>query len=115
MIQFSFETLENQNTIILKLNGSLIESMHGSQMLAKVDEYILNGKNKFVLDMAQFVYMNSSGLSVIINLLTKARKADGDAAICNITKKNNDILIITKLNSVFSVFDTEEEAVNYFN
>jgi len=116
MIHFDFEyTTEKESIVVIKLIGSLIESSHAINLLNKVDEFIANGKSKFVLNMGEFIYMNSSGLSVIISLLTKARKNDGDVVICNITKKNNDLLIITKLNSVFTVCDNLPEALNSFN
>ena len=115
MVNFDFETKQLKTIVVFKLKGSLIESVDGEKLIRTINEFIDKGISNFILDMDEFVYMNSSGLSVIINALTKARKADGDAAICNISKKNNDILIITKLNSVFSVFETEDDAVNFFN
>jgi len=114
MSHFNFQSVEKGDVIVLKLVGSLIDSSHGITLLDKIEEFIEKGKSKFVLDMGEFVYMNSNGLSVIINLLTKARNSDGDVVICSITKKNNDILVITKLSSVFTVLDNETEAVNYF-
>jgi anti-sigma B factor antagonist len=114
MSHFNFQSVEKGDVIVLKLVGSLIDSSHCITLLDKIEEFIEKGKSKFVLDMGEFVYMNSNGLSVIINLLTKARNSDGDVVICSITKKNNDILVITKLSSVFTVLDNETEAVNYF-
>lgn len=114
MINFNFEPTVKDDIVIVKLIGSLIESSNGTLLSATFDDFIDKGLHKFILNMESFVYMNSSGLSVIINLLTKARKNDGDVIICNITRKNNDILTITKLNSVFIVCDNEEEAINSF-
>lgn len=114
MINFNFEPTIKDDVVIIKLIGSLIESSNGMLLNATIDDFIEKGIHNFILNMESFVYMNSSGLSVIINLLTKARKNDGDVVICNITKKNNDILTITKLNSVFTVCDNEEEAIYSF-
>ena len=54
--------------------------------------------------------MNSSGLNVMINVLTKSRKAGGEVAIANVTKKIKELLIITKLNSFFNVSESIDEA-----
>ena len=68
MSEFNFQSIEKGDVIVLKLAGNLIDSLHGITLLEKVEEFIEKGKIKFVLDMDEFVYMNSSGLSVIINL-----------------------------------------------
>ena len=55
--------------------------------------------------------MNSSGLNVLIQLLTKTRTSGGESVICNVNKKVNDLLVITKLNTLFKVADSKDDAV----
>jgi anti-anti-sigma factor len=115
MIQFSFDITEKENVIVFYLKGSLMESDNGSLMLATADDFIQKGKSNFVLCLNDFVHMTSSGLSIIINMLTRARKNNGDAVICNSNEKTDEVLAITKLNSVLKVFANTDEAINYFN
>jgi anti-sigma B factor antagonist len=114
MIQFSFDITEKDNVVIFHFKGSLMESDNGTLLLAAADDYIKKGKTNFVLCLSDFVYMTSSGLSIIINMLTRARKNNGDAVICSINSKTDEVLAITKLNNVFKVFADADEAVNYF-
>ena len=55
--------------------------------------------------------MNSSGLNVLIQLLTKTRNNGGESVIFNVNKKITELLIITKLNTLFKIAETEEEAI----
>lgn len=55
--------------------------------------------------------MNSSGLNTLIQLLTKTRNSGGETVIYNMNKKINELLLITKLNTLFKIVETEQEAL----
>jgi anti-sigma B factor antagonist len=55
--------------------------------------------------------INSSGIGVFITLLTKARKKEGDVVIVNPSSYISNLLMITKLNSIFQIFDSTNEAL----
>ncbi|MCW3083771.1 MAG: anti-sigma-factor antagonist [Bacteroidetes bacterium] len=93
------------------LHGELIDKGQAMPMLDEIKAAAEKGENKILLNLANLKYINSSGLNVLINILTISRKADGDVAICNVNKKINELLVITKLNSVFNVCETEEKAI----
>lgn len=95
--------------------GELIDRGQATVLLDEIEEVIKKNENKILLNLADLKYLNSSGLNVIINILTKARKAGGDVAICNVNKKITELLIITKLNSVFNVCDSEKEGLEILN
>jgi anti-sigma B factor antagonist len=105
-----------QNTInVFLLQGELIDRNQAAELLEEVEKGIGNNENKVLLNLAELKYLNSSGLNIIINILTKLRKADGDVAICNINKKISELLVITKLNTVFNVCNSVEEGVALLN
>ena len=108
---FDFSISEQPTCVILSLSGELIEKNQSMDLLKKVDELVEVGKTRIALDLANLKYMNSSGLNSMIQLLTKARKDGGEVVICNMNKKINELLLITKLNTLFKVVDTEAEAV----
>ncbi len=108
---FDFTISEQPAYVIVTLKGELIEKNQANDLLVKIDELLLSNKNKFAINMADLKYMNSSGLNTLIQLLTKARKSGGDTVIYNMNKKINELLLITKLNTLFKIFDTEEQAL----
>jgi anti-sigma B factor antagonist len=107
---FDYTSSVQNKTHIYQLSGELIDRDQAAKMLGEIDAAILKGENKILLNLAELKYINSSGLNIFINILTKARKAGGDVAICCVNKKINELLVITKLNSVFNVSDTPETA-----
>ena len=59
--------------------------------------------------------MNSTGLNLLINVLTKTRNAGGDTIIAAAPERVEKLIVITKLNTVFSVAKDMEEAVGMIN
>ena len=75
-----------------------------------VFDFTIEGCIKWAIDMEKLLYMNSSGLNTLIQLLTKARVAGGEAVLFNMNKKINELILITKLNTLFKVTETRDEA-----
>ena len=75
---------------------------------------ILPNSRKIVLNLASVNYIDSGGIGILVSLFTSARNAGGDIKLANLTKRVGDLLQITKLLTVFDVFDDEQHAVNAF-
>lgn len=105
-----YNITEKNNIQILVLSGELIDKNQAIDLIKSMDELLELGKNKLVMDLTNLKYMNSSGLNVLIQLLSKTRTSGGESVICNVSKKVNDLLIITKLNTLFKVANTIEDA-----
>ena len=108
---FDFSISDKGALVVISLEGELIEKNQASDLLIKIDELLENNKSKFAINLANLKYMNSSGLNTLIQLLTKARTKGGDTVIYNMNKKINELLLITKLNTLFKVVDNEEAAL----
>jgi anti-anti-sigma factor len=107
--------LETQTTIIngvviLKPSGNLLEVADGENILHEVDNHI-SDINKFILDCSQIKHLNSTGISLILKIFTQVRNQGGELLICAVSKPIEKLLIITKLNSIFTIFATVEEAL----
>jgi anti-sigma B factor antagonist len=105
-----YKITEENNIQILALSGELIDKNQAIGLIKEMDELLEQDKNKLIIDLSNLRYMNSSGLNVLIQLLTKTRTSGGESVICHVSKKVNDLLIITKLNTLFKVADTKAEA-----
>lgn len=112
---FEYKSTATNGIHSFQLFGELIDKDQALPMLAEIDAAIEKGESKILLNLADLKYLNSSGLNVLINILTRSRKAGGDVAICNVNKKVNELLVITKLNSVFNVSDSIEKATAVLN
>lgn len=109
-MSFSFHIKKENNVLIIALNGSLNNKQQAENLLEEIDFYFNEGVNSIILDLTEMEYMNSSGLGIFISILTQTRNRNGEVVIINIPKKINQLLVITKLNSVFSIAHNIEEA-----
>ena len=112
---FNYKSSTQQTINLYPLQGKLIDRAQANGLLEEIDAAIEKNENKILLNLADLKYLNSSGLNVIINILTKARKSGGDVAICNVNKKITELLVITKLNSVFNVCDSVDKGIAILN
>ena len=73
-----------------------------------------NGK-KIILNLAEVNYVDSSGIGELVSTYTTVTNAGGQLILLNLTKKIEQLLAITKLLTVFNVFDDEKAAIASFN
>lgn len=108
---FDYKIEKKSGINVFLLKGELIDKALASGMLVEIDNLIENKENKLILNLSELKYINSSGLNILINILTKSRKSGGEVVITNVSKKVNELLLMTKLNTVFIVTDSVEDAV----
>jgi len=106
-----YNIIEENNIHVLVLSGELIDKNQANDLIKNIDELLAQGKNKLIIDLSDLKYMNSSGLNVLIQLLTKTRTNGGESVIFNVSKKVNDLLVITKLNTLFKVAENKDAAI----
>lgn len=111
-MEFTYE--KNNNSIIYHLTGNLIGEYDGIAIVESVNDKIGDGHKNFIMDMKDLQHINSTGLGVLITILTKARKIDGDVILSQPSSFISNLLIITKLNSIFKVYNNLEEAKTAF-
>jgi anti-sigma B factor antagonist len=99
------------NTLILHISGDLIGENSGVQLIAAVNEAIAHEVLTCVIDISDLRYINSSGIGVLITILTKFRNKGGEVYLMNPSESVKKLLIITKLNSIFQIIKTEDEVI----
>jgi len=109
-MKFSNE-LKNE-TLILRLSGDLIGENNGVSVLGIVGDAIQQQVKKCIVDISELRYINSSGIGVLITILTKFRNKGGDVYLLNPSESVKKLLVITKLNAIFQVIQSEEEITN---
>ena len=74
-----------------------------------------NGNRKLLLNLADVSYIDSSGIGEMVSGFTSVTNQGGQLKLLNLTKRVKDLLQITKLYTVFEVFDDEAAAVRSFS
>jgi len=101
----------NEGTLILKLKGDLIGEDSGVEIIELVNDQIQKGVMLSIIDISELRYINSSGIGVLITILTKFRNKGGEVCLLNPSESVKKLLIITKLNAIFSIANSEKEAL----
>lgn len=105
---------EKEGILLLELSGQLVAGEPASRLRAAVEEAISSGRNRLILNMAGVDYVDSSGLGALVMAFTTARKEGGTVKLLNLSRRNIELIVLTKLETVFEVFDDEQSAVNSF-
>ena len=109
-MEFTYKIEEKRDCSLLHFAGNLIEKSQAIEMLERFDELLNKEVKRFIIDMSGFRYMNSTGLNVLITILTRSRKAGGETIISSVPENIKSLMLITKLNNIFTVAENEEEA-----
>ena len=99
---------------ILDLEGRITIGDGTIVLRARIQELLKDGDEKFLLNLAQVNYIDSSGLGQLVSSFTAVRKQGGQLKLLNLTHRIQDLMQITKLLTVFDVFEDETEALKSF-
>ena len=111
----NFNVSERYNCVILEFKGNVMGGPDAVSLNEKLHELIEEEKTNVVADLGKVKFMNSSGLGMLIGVLTTMRKAGGDLRIANATDKIESLLVITKLITVFKHYKSLEKAVESYS
>jgi anti-sigma B factor antagonist len=112
IMEFSFSVAQTESLADYQLIGNLMDKESANDLVNSFEEKLNDGITYFVFNLEEMSYLNSTGLNVLIGLLTKVRNSGGELIICSVPKKINQLLLITKLNTVFNVAISTNEAKN---
>ena len=76
---------------------------------------LLQSTREVVLNLADVAYLDSGGLGMLVGVYSSARAAGADIKLTGLGQRLRDVLQITKLVTVFEVYDTEQEAIGAFH
>ena len=99
---------------ILDLKGKLILGDGDAQLKDKVHSLVSQGIKQVLLNLGEVPYIDSAGIGEIVRTHTTMSRGGGSLKLLNVTKRIHDLLVITKLVTIFETFDSEAEALRSF-
>jgi len=100
----------DNNIIVLKLSGDLIGENHGPELISVINDAINDDIIFCAIDIQNVRYINSSGIGVLITILTKFRNKGGEVVLIKPSDAVEKLLIITKLYSIFTIVTSFDHA-----
>lgn len=112
-MQLRLSTRTTDGILIVDSAGRIVFGEESAALRDTVRKLITEN-NKIVLNLSSVNYIDSGGLGTLVSLYTTARNAGGAIKLANLTQRVDDLLQVTKLVTIFEVFDSEEAAVESF-
>ena len=105
---------QNKNVIILDLSGKVQIGESSIELRTSLRELVQAGEKNILLNLAEVSQIDSSGLGEFVGGSASLRRNGGEIKLLNLSKRINELMTITKLLTVFEIYENEEVAVNSF-
>jgi anti-sigma B factor antagonist len=112
-MSFTVRKDEDSGVIVVGVDGQLIVG-NRHELKKRVVDALGTGDTKFVIDFSSTGYIDSSGLGVLVSLAKKVREAGGDLKLAALNEDLRTLFELTKLDTLFTIADSAEEAVSSF-
>ena len=103
------------DVVVVDAVGRITLGEGASMFRDKIRDLASNGHKKLLLNLAEISYIDSSGIGELVSGFTTVTNLGGAVKLLNLTKRVKDLLQITKLYTVFEVFDDEAAAVRSYS
>jgi anti-sigma B factor antagonist len=111
-MSLSVKTRKIDDTVIVDMSGKLTIGEPVLSLRETVRRFLEDGSRKFVLNLGDVSYIDSSGLGELVTTYTSLKNRGGDVNLLNLSKRAKDLLQMTKLLTVFDAFEDESEALS---
>jgi anti-sigma B factor antagonist len=105
---------QREGITVLDLKGRITVGPEASALREKVAALDLAGERKLIFNMAEVDYIDSTGLGALVVCATSLRKKQGNVKLVNLSRRHIELLVMTKLATVFETYPDEQDALNSF-
>jgi len=113
-VALTIASREVDGVAVLDLSGRITLGEGSVQIRDAIRELLGKGRKSILLDLGEVNYIDSSGLGELVSAYTSARNQGAALKLLKLTKKVHDLLQLTKLYTVFDIFDDEAVAIASF-
>jgi anti-sigma B factor antagonist len=114
-MNFESKVRRSGDVTILDLSGRIVLGENASQIHDLIQQALETGNRKFLLNMADVSYLDSSGIGELVRSCVRVTSAGGEMKLFHLQSKIANLLQITKLRNVFEVFADEALALSTFS
>jgi anti-sigma B factor antagonist len=111
-MSLSLNTRNIGDVVVLDLSGRLTAGEPVLLLRSTIRRFLDDGSRRFVVNLEDVSYIDSSGLGELVTIYTSVRNREGLVNLLHLTKRAKDLLQMTKLLTVFDTFDDEAKAID---
>jgi anti-sigma B factor antagonist len=110
-VALTIASREVDGVTVLDLNGRITLGEGSVQLREAIRDLISKGQKNVLLNMGDVNYIDSSGLGELVSAYTTSKNQGASLKLLSLTKKVKDVLQLTKLYTVFDIYDDEASAI----
>jgi anti-sigma B factor antagonist len=114
MAELNINERQAGDVTVLDLSGKITIGEGSVALRTAIRRLLEEGRKRILLNLSGVSYVDSSGIGELVSSYTAINKEGGQLKLLNLTQKIQDLLTITKLLTVFDVYDNEAEALNSY-
>ena len=115
MAELNMKERQAGDVTVLDMEGKITIGEGSVALRSAIKRLLDEGKKKVLLNLSGVSYIDSSGIGELVSSYTTIQvKGGGQLKLLNLTQKLQDLLTITKLLTVFDVYESEADALNGF-
>ena len=114
MAELDIKERQAGDVTVLDMDGKVTIGEGSVALRTAIRRLLEEGKKKILLNLAGVGYIDSSGIGELVSSFTAINKDGGQLKLLKLTQKLQDLLAITKLLTVFDVYDSEADALNSY-
>lgn len=112
-MSFTFKEEKHGDVNIIFIEGKILENQEDNPLLVEIGSDL--SAQKWLLDLSKMTTMNSSGINLFIKCFTRVRNHGGEMVFCSIPDSIKKLLIITKLDTIFTICADIESGLKQLN
>jgi anti-sigma B factor antagonist len=113
-MSLKMSTREVKNIIIIDLSGQITLGDATAAIRDEIRDQLNQGARNILLNLADVSYIDSSGLGELTSAFSSVKNRNGALKLLSLTKRVHDLMQITKLYTVFDIYDDEKKAIASF-
>jgi anti-sigma B factor antagonist len=113
-LTLEIERRERESITILDLRGRIVVGEAAGVLRATLAELAAAGTSNIILNLAAVDSIDSTGLGALVVSYTSLTRLGGHLKLENLNRRNIELMLFTKLTTVFEIFNDEQDAVNSF-
>jgi anti-sigma B factor antagonist len=99
---------------VVDVSGRMVATENPGRLKDKITSLIFQGEKQIVLNLANVSYVDSSGLGEMVACYGSATKGGAELKLANVGNRIKDLLVMTRLLTIFDAHDTEDAAIKSF-
>ncbi len=114
MVKLDLSRREREGINIIDMKGRLVAGEPCGEVRETLTTLNKTSQNKIILNMKELDYIDSTGLGTLVMCHTTLEKSGGALKLASLNKRNLELIVLTKLGTVFELYNDEQDAVNSF-